>query len=223
MRSRFFSSALRIKSVFWEDLIPSVTKCSNATKMVATTFELARSLFHPALSLSARHFVERHLPATAASWVRAYGRTGAIHCYRNNRNALLLHLGLLDDNADVGPLFVRGFSLVIFRSPTYGVQTPPEAQDLKFRVVKTCSIPRVALTAWLVSHPIAGRTAFQLPLWLIRDSAAAKRSRGTRPALTLNVGVGLRTTIGRSWTATIAAQRSAPTPSTFKIGTWQIP
>ena len=154
--------------------------------MVATTFELARSLFHPALSISARHFVERHLPATAASWVRAYGRTGAIHCYRNNRNALLLHLGLLDDNAQRWALVRQRLLPRHLPLPTYGVQTPPEAQDLKFRVVKGARYLQLLLQRGLFHLRSLGGLLLSTPALAHSASAAAKRSRGTRPALTLN-------------------------------------
>ena len=218
----FFLQRTSDQDRFWEDLIPSVTQCSNATKMVATTFELARSLFHPALSLSARHFIERYLPATAASWVRAYGRTGAIHCYRKNRNALLLHLGLLNDNAQRWALVRQRLLPRHLPLPTYGVQTPPEAQDLKFRVVKACSLPAVALTAWPVSRSIAGRTAFTTPTLAHSASAATKRSRGTRPALLemWESASGRRSDVV---TATIAARSRLPRPSNFKTETWQKP
>ena len=152
----------------WEDLIPSVTKCSNATKMVATTLELARSLFLPALSAPVRHFIERHLPAAAASWVRAYGRTGAIHCYRNNRNALLLHLGLLDDNAQRWALVRQRLLPRHLPLPTYGVQTPPEAQDLKFRVVKGARYLQLLSQRGLFHLRSLGGLLSQLPLWLIQ-------------------------------------------------------
>ena len=198
MRSPFFFSALRIKNVFWEEFIPRVTQCSNATKMVATTFELARSLFHPALSSSARQFVERHLPATAASWVRAYGRTGAIHCYRKNRNALLLHLGLLNDNAQRWALVCQRLLPRHLPLPTYGVQTPPEAQDLKFRVVKAARYLGLLLQRGLFHIRSLSELLFNSHSGSSRLRRQRREVEARDRRSLLNVGVGLRTTIGRS-------------------------
>jgi len=153
----------------WEDVIAGVTQCPNTTKMVATTFELVRSLFRPALSSRVRHFIERHLPATAASWVCAYGRTGAIHCYRRNRNALLLHLSLIESNATRWALLRQRLLPRHLPLPTYGVQIPQEAQNLKFRVVKTARYLGLLLQRGLFHIRSLTELFFQLPFWLIQN------------------------------------------------------
>jgi hypothetical protein len=164
----FFLQRTSDQDRFWEGVIARVTHCPNTTKMVATTFELARHLFRPALSAPVRHFIERHLPATAASWVRAYGRTGAIHCYRKNRNALLLHLSLLENNGRRWALVRQRLLPRHLPLPTYGVQTPQEAQSLKFRAVKMARYLSLLLQRGLFHIRSLTELVFQLPLWLIQ-------------------------------------------------------
>ncbi|MGH9427188.1 MAG: nucleotidyltransferase family protein [Terriglobia bacterium] len=153
---------------FWEDVVAGVTRCRNTTKIAATTFELARSLFCPALSSPVRHFIERHLPATAASWLRAYGRTGAVHCYRKNRNALLLHLALLDNDSRRWALVRQRLLPRHLPLPTYGVQIPHEAQSLGFRVVKAARYLGLLLQRGLFHIRSLTELCFQLPVWLIQ-------------------------------------------------------
>ena len=152
----------------WEDVITRVEQCPNTTKLVATTFELASFLFRPALYPPVRQFIERHLPATAASWVRAYGRSGAIHCYRRNRNALLLHLGLLNSNAQRWALVWQRLLPRHLPLPTYGVQTPLVEQSLRFRVVKAARYVGLLLQRGLFHIRSLSELFFQLPVWLIQ-------------------------------------------------------
>jgi Uncharacterised nucleotidyltransferase len=175
----FFLQRTSDQDRFWEDFIPCVTQCSNTTRMVATTFELARSLFRPALCLPVRQFVERHLPATAASWVRAYGRSGAIHCYRRNRNALLLHLGLLNDNAQRWALVWQRLLPRHLPLPTYGVQIPQAEQNLRFRVVKTARYLELLLRRGLFQIRSLAELFFDLPVLLIYLQRQ-RREAGTR-------------------------------------------
>jgi hypothetical protein len=161
---------------FWKDFIACVTRCSNTTRMVATTFELASSLFRPALHPPVRQFIERYLPATAASWMHAYGRTGAIHCYRNNRNGFLLHLGLLDNNARRWALLRQRLLPRHLPLPTYGVQTPRETQDLRFRVVKAARYLGLLLHRSLFQIRSLTELFFQLPvLFIERQRQRRKR------------------------------------------------
>jgi len=153
---------------FWEDVIARIKQCTNTTKMAATTFELAKTLFRPALCSPVQHFVKGHLPAIAESWVGAYGRTGAIHCYRNNRNGLLLHLGLLDNNARRWALLRQRLLPRHLPLPTYGVQTPQEAQDLRFRVAKVARYVGLLWQRGLFQIRSLCELFFQLPVWLIQ-------------------------------------------------------
>ena len=175
----FFLQRTSDQERFWEHFISRVTECSNASKTVATTFDLARSLFRPALSSPVKQFIERYLPAMAASWVRTYGRTGAIHCYRKNRNALLLHLGLLNDNAQRWALIRQRLLPRHLPLPTYGVQIPPEAQDLKFHVVKAARYLGLLLQRGLFHIRSLTELLFQLPVWLIQIRRHRKEA-GTR-------------------------------------------
>jgi len=165
----FFLQRTSDQDPFWEGVIARVTQCPNTTKMVATTFELARVLFGPALSSTVRHFIKRHLPATAGSWVRAYGRTGAIHCYRKNRNALLLHLSLIENNARRWALLRQRLLPRHLPLPTYGVQTPQEAQDLTFRAVKAARYLGLLLQRGLFQVRSLTELFLQLPVWLIQN------------------------------------------------------
>jgi putative nucleotidyltransferase-like protein len=164
----FFLQRTSDEDRFWEDFTSCVAQCPNTTKLVATTFELARSLFRPALYPAVSQFIERHLPATAASWVRTYGRSGAIHCYRRNRNALLLHLGLLNDSAQRWALVWQRLLPRHLPLPTYGVQTPKEAQDLKFRLAKAARYVDLLCRRGLFQLRSLFELSFQLPVWLIQ-------------------------------------------------------
>jgi len=173
----FFLQCTSDQDRFWEDFIPSVTHCSNTTRMVATTFELASSLFRPALYPAVSQFIERHLPATAASWVRAYGRSGAIHCYRKNRNALLLHLGLLNDNAQRWALVWQRLLPRHLPLPTYGVQIPQTEQNLRFRVVKAARYLALVIQRGLFQLRSLIELLFDLPIWLIYLQRYRRTSR----------------------------------------------
>lgn len=164
----FFLQQSSDQTRFWEDVVANVKQCPNTTKMVATTFELATFLFRPALSSPVKQFIEGHLPATAASWVRAYGRTGAIHCYRKNRNALLLHLSLLDNQSRRWDLLRERLLPRHLPLPTYGVQIPPEAQDLKFHVAQATRYLGLLVQRGLFHIRSLSQLLFQLPLWLIQ-------------------------------------------------------
>ena len=164
----FFLQRTSEEERFWNDFTLRVSQCPNTTKMVATTFELARSLFRPALYPLVRQFIVARLPATAASWVCAYGRTGAIHCYRKNRNALLLHLGLLNDNGQRWALVWQRLLPRHLPLPTYGVQAPKEAQDLKFRLAKAARYVDLLCRRGLFQLRSLFELSFQLPVWLIQ-------------------------------------------------------
>jgi putative nucleotidyltransferase-like protein len=175
----FFLQRTSDQERFWEDVIARIKQCTNTTKMVATTFELARTVFRPDLSLPVQHFVKRHLPAPGASWVRAYGRAGAIHCYRNNRNGLLLHFGLLENNARRWTLLRQRLIPRHLPLPTYGVQTPREAQDLKFRLAKAAGYAGLLWQRGLFQLRSLSELFFQLPVWLIQIHLQRKEA-GTR-------------------------------------------
>jgi hypothetical protein len=174
----FFLQRTADQERFWEEVIARITQCPNTTKMVATTFELARILFSPVLSPPIQNLIERFLPAAAASWVHAYGRTGAIHCYRKNRNALLLHLGLLDNNSRRWALVRQRLLPRHLPLPTYGVQTPEEAQDLKFRVVKGAQYLGLLFRRGLFHVRSLTELLIQLPIWLIQ---LRRQRRGRAP------------------------------------------
>jgi putative nucleotidyltransferase-like protein len=175
----FFLQRTSEEERFWKDFILRVSECSNTTKMVATTFELARSLFRPALYPPVRQFIATRLPATAASWVLAYGRTGAIHCYRKNRSALLLHLGLLNDNGQRWTLVRQRLLPRHLPLPTYGVQIPEAEQNLRVRVVKAARYLALLLQRSLFQIRSLSELFFQLPVWLIQLQRQ-RRDAGTR-------------------------------------------
>jgi hypothetical protein len=173
----FFLQRTSEEERFWNDFILRVSPCSNTTKMVATTFELARSLFRPALYPAVRQFVAARLPATAASWVRAYGRTGAIHCYRKNRNALLLHLGLLNDNGQRWALVWQRLLPRHLPLPTYGVQVPEAEQNLRFRVVKAARYLALVIQRGLFHLRSLTELLFDLPVWFVYLQRYRRTSR----------------------------------------------
>jgi hypothetical protein len=173
----FFLERSSEQTRFWEDVIASIRQCPNTTKMVATTFELARFLFGPALPSPVRHFIEHHLPAMAASWVHTYGKAGAIHCYRKNRNALLLHLSLLDSYSGRWSLVRQRLLPRHLPLPTYGVQVRPEAQNLRFRVVKTARYLGLLVQRCAFHIRSLAALLFQLPLWLVQIQCQRRRRR----------------------------------------------
>ena len=164
----FFLQQTCDQESFWEGVLGEVTQCANTTKMVATTVELAKFLFRPALSAPLSAFVERNLPVTARSWIEVYGRDGAVHCYRKNRNALLLHLSLLESNASRWALLRQRLVPRHLPLPTYGVQIPKERETLKVRVVKAARYVTLVLQRGLFQLRALLALAFQLPAWLIR-------------------------------------------------------
>jgi hypothetical protein len=173
----FFLQRTSEEERFWKDFILRVSQCSNTTKMVATTFELAKSLFRPALYPPVRQFIAAHLPATAASWVHAYGRTGAVHCYRKSRNALLLHLGLLNDNGQRWALVWQRLLPRHLPLPTYGVQIPEAEQNLRFRVVKTARYLALVIQRGLFHLRSLTELLFDLPIWIIYLQRHRRTSR----------------------------------------------
>ena len=175
----FFLQHSSEREPFWEDVTASFSQCRNTAKMVATTFDLAGNLFRPALSSPVRAFIERQLPATAASWVRAYGRTGAIHCYRRNRNGLLLHFSLMGKSSRRWALLRRRLIPRHLPLPTYGVQVPLEAHDLKFRVTQAVRYLGLLLQRSLFHVRSLVELVFQLPTWFIRVQRFRKGHPGS--------------------------------------------
>ncbi len=164
----FFLQRSSNQEDFWQGFFARVTSCPNTAKAVATTFELARCLFLGVLPPPIRPFVSRHLPTTAESWVRAYGRSGAIHCYRKNKNALLLHLSLLDSNPKRWVLLRRRLLPRHLPLPSFGVQVPPEAQSLTFRMVKAVRYLGLLLHRCTFHVRSLAELCFHIPFWFIQ-------------------------------------------------------
>lgn len=120
----------------WEDFFALTHRCANSKEAAATMFELACHVFNFIPTAIVRQSIAEHLTASSYLWIHRYGRLESIHCYRRSKKAVLLHLGFIDGSFSKLALLWKKMIPRHLPLSAFGVQTPREKQNLRFRTAK---------------------------------------------------------------------------------------
>ena len=163
----FFLHCQSTSSSFWQRFLTSIHFCPMSCRAVATIFKLACRIFNAETGPMVTQFMNLYLSPAAEIWLERYGVRESIHCYRGSKSALFLHMDFVEGL--VGKGTVVGRKLIPRHLPlsSFGVQTPTEKQNRRFRSFKLLN-DSSQLVRRILFHTLTLATFLvQLPLWMV--------------------------------------------------------
>jgi len=121
---------------FWKKFFASIAHCPRSQRAVATMFELACQVFAVSPVSGIQHFIDDHLSSAGDLWIRKYGWRESVHCYRQSKAPIFLHLDFVTGHSLQWAVIRRKIIPRRLPLPSFGVQVSPEKQGLSFRMLK---------------------------------------------------------------------------------------
>ena len=161
---------------FWDNFLLAASGCPQTLKAAALMFGLARHCFGGTLAPSLQTMIDGHLSPACDLWIRRYGRGEAIHCYRRSKNAIFLHLDFVKSYASRWILIWRKLIPRHLPLASYGVQTPPQRQNLRFRLRQRFYYFQQLLERLTFHLSSLVELSIQFPIWHFRLQMHKKTS-----------------------------------------------
>jgi putative nucleotidyltransferase-like protein len=165
---------------FWERFLRSIAYCSKSCRAAALIFELACRVFHAQVGTAVSQFVIEHLSPATAAWIEEYGVRESIYCYRRSKSAIFLHLDFVE--GVVAKSTVTARKLIPRHPPlsSFGIHTPEDGQDRKFRSRKLLSDSSHFVQRILFHAQALVNFVLRLPFWVAKIHCR-RNTRGMKP------------------------------------------
>jgi hypothetical protein len=130
-----FLEKTREDELLWNVFREKIAQCPKCRQAAAILFALAKEVFNPLINEDVKELISTSLTAAGGLWIQSFGRKEALHCYRESKSILFLHLDLVE-NASAKRAILRQKLLPrhLPLSP-YGVEVPRQHLSLPSRLL----------------------------------------------------------------------------------------
>src|SRR5206468_7972005 len=124
-------------------------------------------------------FIDDHLSQAGGLWIRQYGMRESIHCYRQSKVTIFLHLDFVLRPSLRWAVIRRKIIPRHLPLPSFGVQVPPEKQGLRFRLLKELHYSNQLLQRFCFHFLSLTQLLIQLPYWYLKLRRYKKEPPGS--------------------------------------------